>query len=185
MDLRKTARERDLGWLAIFLGAAFGAAGVGGALTAGSVGTWYRTIRRPAWNPPDWLFGPVWTLLYLMMGVSAWLVRRGMRESPARLGTGPAELSTDPAKLDAGRAALVAWTAQLALNVGWSAVFFGRRDIAGGLGTIAVLWAAIATTVGLTGRVSRRAALLLLPYLAWTSFAALLNYRIWQLNQPR
>jgi benzodiazapine receptor len=160
---------RDAVSLVGFLAATYGGAALGTGLTAGSVNTWYRTLRRPHWTPPDRLFGPVWMVLYTLMGVSAWLVRRS--------GKG------DPGRAEAAKRALVVWGVQLVLNVAWSAVFFGGRRIGGGLVVIGLLWTAIATCLGLTARVSRPAAGLLLPYLAWTSFAAALNARIWQLNR--
>ncbi len=162
-------RDRSLGWLLAFLAASFGAATLGGLSTARSVGGWYRTIRKPSWNPPDWVFGPVWTVLYAGMAVSAWLVRREARRDPRLAG--------------AASLALGAWVHQLILNVAWSYVFFGRRQIGGGVAVIAALWQAIAETAILSIRVSRPAGLLLLPYLAWTTFAGALNYRVWRLNR--
>ncbi|MHB1134368.1 MAG: TspO/MBR family protein [Chloroflexota bacterium] len=157
------------GWLMGFLALTTGAASVGGLSTGSSVGTWYQLLRKPTWKPPDWLFGPVWTFLYAAMAVSAWLVRREMESSESRRRQ--------------GRLALFAWGGQLLLNVAWSLVFFGRRSVAGGLAVIAPLWAAIAATALLAARVSGAAGALLLPYLGWTSFAAALNLRIWQLNR--
>jgi len=160
---------KKAGWLLGFLGLTAGAAALGGAFTAPAVNTWYRTLRKPTWNPPNWLFGPVWTLLYAMMAVSAWLVYREMPTA----GPGRGE----------GRLALAAWMAQLALNISWSAAFFGRRRIGAAVAIISALWSAILTTVLLSARVAKPAALLLLPYLAWTTFAGFLNYRVWQMNR--
>jgi len=171
MAIRAIAREQSLGWLLGFLAASFGAAALGGLLTARSIDSWYRTLRRPAWTPPDWVFGPVWTALYAQIAVAAWLVRRAMRREPAQTG--------------AGAAALVAWGVQIFLNVAWSAVFFGGRSVAGGLGVIAALWTAIAATAALAARVTGPAGALLLPYLAWTTFASAINFRLWQLNRRR
>lgn len=155
--------------LLAFLGASFGAAALGSAATFGSLATWYRALRKPAWTPPDRVFGPVWATLYTLIGLSAWLVRRHAQSEPERSRmAGPA---------------LGAWLAQLALNIAWPAVFFGRRRIGGGLAVILALWASIAACAGLSARVSRPAGALLLPYLAWTAFAAALNARIWQLNR--
>ena len=105
-----------------FLAASFGAAGLGGFFTAESVRTWYKTIRKPSWNPPSWLFGPVWTVLYAMMAISAWLVQREARGNPALARS--------------GALALGAWVHQLVLNVTWSWVFFGRRQIGPGFGVL-------------------------------------------------
>jgi tryptophan-rich sensory protein len=165
-------RRRDLDWLAGFLVVSFGAAGLGAVWTISSVNGWYRTLRKPRVNPPDRVFGPVWTALYAQMAAAAWLVRRAMSRRPERAGT-----------RDWGRAALVAWGVQLALNVAWSGCFFRLRSIVGGLAVIAALWAAIATTAALAWRTSRGAALLLVPYLLWVSFAAYLNFRLLQLNR--
>ena len=159
----------DLGWLLGLLGASFVAALLGSTFTAGSVDTWYRTLRRPSWTPPGAVFGPVWTVLYALIGTSAWLVRREARKHPERA--------------SAAKVAFGAWLVQLVLNVAWSAVFFGRRRIGGGLAVILALWAAIAACALLSARVSRLAGALLLPYLGWTTFATLLNRRIWQLNR--
>ncbi len=169
MDPRTASRARDLPWLVGFLAASFGAAALGGWFTSRSLGAWYASLRKPCWTPPGRVFGPVWTVLYVQMAVAAWLVRRGVSRRPAMAG--------------AGRAALAAWAIQLLLNVSWSAVFFGRRRLLDGVWVIAALWSAIALTVALASRVSRAAGLLLVPYLAWTSFAAALNLRIWQLNK--
>ena len=167
----RLARQRNLDWLVGLLAATFGAAGTGAVLTNQSVDSWYRTLRKPRLNPPDWVFGPVWTVLYVHMAVAAWLVRRGMSRHPERAGM--------------GNAALAAWGAQLALNVAWSGVFFAARRIGGGVAVIAALWAAIAATMALATRVTRLAGVLLLPYLAWVSFASYLNVRVWQLNRDR
>jgi translocator protein len=164
--------RQDVGWLLGFLGATFGAAGVGAALTNTSVDTWYRRLRKPRLNPPDWVFGPVWTLLYLMMAIAAWLVRRRAAERPEQ-------------RARDGTAALAAWAVQLALNVAWSGVFFGARRPDGGLVVIAALWAAIAATTALFARITRPAAALLVPYLIWVTFASYLNTRLWQLNRSR
>lgn len=154
---------RQFIWLVGFILLCFAAAGIGGAFTSSSVDGWYRTIQKPDWNPPNWVFGPVWTALYLMMAVAAWLV---WRSAPWARTWG----------------ALSLFAVQLALNVIWSGVFFGLRSPGLAFGTIVALWLAIAATiVGFWGR-SSAAAALMLPYLAWTTFAAALNFAIWRLN---
>jgi|SRR5579864_732835 len=169
--LTKHMRVRQPLWLVGFLAASYGAAGLGSAFTFRALNSgWYRRLRRPRWTPPDRLFGPVWTILYTQMAISAWLVRRGATNG-------------DPKHAQAARAALVAWFAQLALNVAWSAAFFGARSPAKGMLVISMLWLAIIATVGLSARVQKVAGVLLLPYLAWTSFAAALNLSIWQRNR--
>lgn len=143
----------------------FLAAAIGGVATAGAIPTWYRTLEKPAWNPPDWIFGPVWTVLYIMMGIASWQVWR--------LGTEKKDV----------RDALGLYGAQLVLNTAWSLLFFGMRRIGLALGEIVALWALIAATVTKFYRLKKSAGLLLVPYLLWVSFAAILNARIWQLNQ--
>uniref|UniRef100_A0A831TI58 Tryptophan-rich sensory protein n=1 Tax=Thermorudis peleae TaxID=1382356 RepID=A0A831TI58_9BACT len=171
MQARPRSRLRQLRSLLPFVAASYGAAALGGLFTARSLGPWYRGLRKPRWTPPDQLFGPVWTMLYGMMAVSAWLVRSRAHASPGHDRV--------------GQAALLSWWLQLVLNVLWSAVFFGRRSLSGGLAVIAPLWGMIASTAVLAARARPLAGLLLLPYLAWTGFAAALNYRIWQLNRRR
>jgi tryptophan-rich sensory protein len=179
--MARLARQYDLGWLGGFLAASAGAAALGGLFTARSVDSWYRTLRKPAWTPPDWVFGPVWTALYTLIGLAAWLVRRGATHP--RRGQEPAGAGDAAQTADVVRPALATWGVQLGLNVLWSAVFFGARRTGGGLWVIGALWAAIAACAALSARVTRLAGLVLLPYLAWTTFAAALNARIWQLNR--
>lgn len=125
---------------------------------------WFAALAKPAWQPPNWLFGPVWTTLYLMIGVAGGLVwLRG--PSPAV------------------RAALIAWWVQLALNALWTPVFFGAQALGAALGVIGVLWLAIVWAIARCWPVSRVAALLLFPYLAWVSFASALNATLWWLNR--
>jgi len=158
--------RRDALGLAGFVALCLAVAAVGGAVTATSVGSWYPTLAKPAFNPPDWLFAPVWTTLYLMIAFAGWRVWR------LRGWTGPRGL--DPA--------LLAWALQLALNLCWSFVFFGARMIGAALVEIAVLFVAIVATGWLFWRVDRLGAWLLLPYAAWVGFAAVLNAALWRLN---
>ncbi len=159
----KPSRLSQLLWLFGFVGISFGAAGLGRAVTATTVGNWYQTLVKPSWTPPDWLFGPVWTTLYFMIAVAAWLIwRRG--------------------GLSGSRAPLSLFALQLVLNVAWSAIFFGFRSPGLAFVEILVLWFAIAaTTISFLGR-STVAALLFMPYLTWTTFALLLNLGIWSMN---
>ncbi len=150
--------------LLISLAICFAAEGLGGLFTAQSVGAWYLTLQKPAFTPPGWIFGPVWTLLYLMMGIALYLIWK-------RAGSG-AEV----------RGAVTLFAFQLLLNVAWSAVFFGRQSPLGGLLIIVALWLTLALTIWRFRQISPLAAGLLLPYLAWTSFAAVLNFAIWRLN---
>lgn len=148
-----------LAWLAI----CFGASALGALATNRSVNGWYQTLAKPSWNPPDWLFGPVWSLLFFMMAVSAWLI---WRREPLKLSRGP----------------LALFILQLTLNVGWSIVFFAMKQPGWAAVEIATLWLAIAATALAFWPRSRAAALLLAPYLAWVSFAAVLNSTLWRLN---
>jgi tryptophan-rich sensory protein len=148
--------------------ALFAPSGVGlvsAVVTAPATRGWYRTLRRPSWRPPDAAFGPVWTTLYLLMGVAAVLVRRSR---------------ADPQSVELAHRVNAL---QLALNGAWSLVFFGRRDPQAGLVVIVALWAAIAATIAAFARVDRRAAALLLPYLGWVTFATVLNAWIWRANR--
>jgi translocator protein len=148
-----------VGWVAL----CFGAAAVGSVFTARSVGTWYVELAKPSWTPPSWVFGPAWTLLYLMMAVSAWIVWR----------SGPPSAVAGPLGL---------FLSQLAVNVAWSVLFFGLRSPLLGLIDIGVLWLLIVATMIAFFRVSAVAGGLLVPYLAWVSFASALNFAIWRLN---
>jgi benzodiazapine receptor len=132
--------------------------------TAPAIGGWYRTLEKPPWNPPDWIFGPVWTALYALMGIALLQVWRLDRNRPEV------------------RLALALFGVQLLLNLGWSWVFFERRRTDLALLEILALLLAIGATVASFGRLRRGAALLLLPYLAWTAFATLLNADIVRRN---
>ena len=149
---------RSFASLLLFILAAFAAAAFGALFPPGD---WYVDLVKPAWTPPDWLFGPVWTVLYLLIGVSGWLLWRARSES---------------------KAALVFWGVQLALNALWSWIFFGLRAPGAALVEILVLLLAIAATVAAAFRSRPLAAWLLVPYLSWVAFAAALNAAIWYLN---
>jgi translocator protein len=151
--------------LFICLGAVLAASAIGSFATVRAIPTWYKGLTKPSFNPPEWLFGPAWTVLYLMMAVAAWLVwKRGLGVPGVKL-------------------ALVIFLAQLMLNVLWSILFFGLRSPLAGLVDIVLLWFAILGTIVLFFRVSTVAGILLLPYIAWVSFAAILNAAILLLNR--
>lgn len=135
---------------------------IGGVATAGSVATWYPTLVKPSFNPPDWIFGPVWTVLYIMMALAAWRIWCTDHPDRAR--------------------ALAAYGIQLMLNLAWSLIFFGmqRPDLA--LVEIVLLVAMVAVTARWFWTIDRLAGLLLIPYLLWISFATVLNAAIWRLN---
>lgn len=132
-------------------------AALGGVATSRGVGDWYDSLERAPWNPPSWVFGPAWTVLYLLMAVAAWLVaREGLGDS-------------------AGQVALTLYAIQLALNLIWSVVFFGLRRPGLGLVVIVALFTAVAATAIAFNAVSQTAAWMLVPYLLWVAFAASLN----------
>lgn len=124
---------------------------------------WYARLEKPSWNPPNWVFGPVWTLLYISMAVAAWLVWR-------------------QAGLCAAALPLAMFAVQLALNGAWTWLFFGLHNPALAFADIVLLWAAILVTALLFWPVRPLAGALLLPYLAWVSFAASLNFALWRMN---
>ena len=124
---------------------------------------WYRQLSRPDWAPPTWLFGPVWTVLYVMIAVAGWRISSALPDAAAI-------------------AALAAWIVQIALNAGWTPLFFGLKRPDLGFYVIAALWVAIAATVVLAWPVDTLAAWLMLPYLVWVSFASALNFSIWRRN---
>lgn len=146
------------------IGICFLAAAIGAAYTTGAINTWYITLNKPFFNPPNWIFGPVWTLLYLMMGISLyifWNTKTNAKEK--RLG-------------------LSLFFVQLALNVLWSILFFGLKSPIAALIGIIFLWLAIYLTIKKFLRASKLAGWLLVPYLAWVSFATILNLSIALLN---
>lgn len=128
-----------------------------------STGDWYAALHKPSWNPPPWVFGPAWTFLYITMAVAAWLV---WREGGWK----------------AQRRALGLFIVQWFLNALWTPLFFGAHLPGVAFGEIVLLWLAIAATLVAFWRVKKAAGLLLVPYLAWVSFAAALNFTIWRLN---
>jgi benzodiazapine receptor len=149
--------------LLLALTACFAVSALGGAITAGPVKSWYPDLAKPALTPPDLAFPIVWTLLYVMMALAAWLVWR-------RSGWRRAQL------------AFTLFGLQLILNLAWSGLFFGLQRPGAALAEIGLLWLAIAATIAVFRGHDGRAALLLLPYLLWVSFAVYLNAGIWWLN---
>lgn len=137
---------------------------IGSVFTVSSIPTWYATLNRPPLSPPNWLFGPVWTTLYALMGIAAFLVwKKGLDRKDVKL-------------------ALGIFLGQLVLNSLWSIIFFGLQNPGAALVEIIFLWLAIVATIMAFAKISKSAAWLLLPYLLWVSFAAYLNYSIWTLN---
>lgn len=150
--------------LAVWVVITFSAAGIGSVFTRKTVENWYVGISKPEWTPPNWVFGPVWTTLYLMMAFAAWLVWRNRRLSDVRT-------------------TLSIFALQLMLNAFWSVAFFGLKNIGLALIDIVFLWLAIGATITLFLKVNRLAGWLLIPYLLWVTFAGILNLKIWTMNR--
>ena len=138
--------------------------GTAGYFTSTGTGSWYQTIKTPSWNPPNWVFGPVWTFLYILMGISLYLVWK--KDLPA----------------EEKRMAYTFFALQLLFNFCWSFIFFNQHRIGLAFLDIVVLWVCLLVTIFLFARVSNVAAWLLVPYISWVSFAAILNFTIWKLN---
>jgi tryptophan-rich sensory protein len=137
--------------------------GGGGAITATSVDTWYQALEKPPFNPPDWLFAPVWTALYILMGIAAWRIWR-LRS------------------FEGTRMAFAVFGAQLCLNLAWSFLFFGLQRIDLALLEIIILLIAIITNTIVFWRIERLAGLLFVPYAVWVTYATILNASLWLLN---
>jgi tryptophan-rich sensory protein len=156
---------RDILKLVVSIVTCLGAGAIGSIFTRSAIPTWYATLEKPSFNPPNWLFAPVWTFLYILMGVAAFLVwRKGLENRQVRI-------------------ALIVFLIQLVLNALWSVVFFGLESPLYGLIVISILWIAILVTVIKFFRISRVASVLMWPYLLWVTFAAVLNSSIWLLNR--
>jgi translocator protein len=156
-------RLRQAVFLAGFLVLCLAAGGLGALLTAPAIPSWYASIARPSWTPPNRVFGPVWTALYVMMAFAGWLVWRS-KDVPRR------------------RPALVVWVVQLALNALWSPLFFGLHAVGPALVDIYLLWLFIGRFIITAWVLSRPAAILFMPYWAWVTFASALNLAIWIMN---
>jgi benzodiazapine receptor len=156
-------RPRGILALLAFLAATYLVAAVSSVFTVGSIPTWYAALAKPGFNPPNQLFGPVWTLLYTLMAIAAWLIwkRPG---SPLR------------------RAGLVWFGSQLTVNFFWSFIFFRFHQIGLAFAEILLLWLAILVTMAIFFRLSKTAGWMFAPYLAWVTFASVLNFEIWRLN---
>lgn len=137
---------------------------IGSIFTSPAIPTWYATLIKPSFQPPSWLFAPVWTILFILMGVAVFLVwRKGLEQRQVKIAIG-------------------VFIVQLILNTLWSIIFFGQQNPAGAFLEIIFLWIAIIATIFIFAKISRAAAWLLIPYILWVSFAGFLNYTIWQLN---
>ncbi len=137
---------------------------IGSVFTTRSIATWYMLLIKPSFSPPNWVFGPVWTMLYALMGVSGYRIYRiGMRKKPVR-------------------DAIVFFGVQLLLNAIWSPVFFGAHNIPFAFAIIIAMWVSIIVTILRFNKLDDISALLLMPYLGWVSFATVLNFSLWMLN---
>lgn len=161
-DQKRKAKKLDLKVLLAWVILCELAGVVGSIVTVSAIPTWYVTLVKPMFSPPNWVFGPVWTTLYFLMGIAAYRI--------GRIGTN--RIKTD----------LVVFIVQLVLNVAWSFIFFGMHAIPAAFVEIAVLWVSIVLLVIRFERHDKVSAYLLLPYLLWVSFAMVLNYNLWLLN---
>ena len=158
------ARLKDISKLVISIAVCEGAGLVGGLFTASAISTWYATLQKPSFTPPNWLFAPAWITLYSLMAIAAFIVwRKGLGNQRVA-------------------AALSYFLAQLVLNTLWSFAFFGLKSPVAGVAVIVGLWVAILITIVKFSRVSKVAGILMLPYILWVSFAVALNISIWILN---
>ena len=157
------ASSRDVAGLIVFLVICLGISALGGLITATSVGSWYQALERPPFNPPDWVFAPVWSILYIMMAVAAWRVWR-------------------TAGFESRGKALAVFAVQLGLNLLWSFLFFGLQRIDLALIEILILLAVIIVNTVLFWRIDRLAGMLFVPYVLWVGFATMLNASLWWLN---
>jgi len=156
---------RDILKLVVSIVVCLAAGAIGSVFTRSAIPTWYATLEKPFFTPPNWLFAPAWTLLYILMGIAAFLVwRKGLENRQVRT-------------------ALIVFLVQLILNALWSVVFFGLESPLYGLIVISILWIAILVTIIKFFRISRVASVLMWPYLLWVTFAAVLNSSIWLLNR--
>jgi translocator protein len=143
----------------------FTAAGLGTLFTISAIPTWYATLNKPSFSPPNYLFGPVWTILYLLMGISLYLVwKKGFKNKKIK-------------------DAIYLFGIQLFLNAIWSPVFFGVHSLLLALVIIVAMWFYIIKTIKAFAKIDKTASYLLYPYLAWVSFASILNFSVWFLNK--
>ena len=156
-------RVADGAGLVLAIAICLGIGALAAAVTAAGVDDWYPALAKPSFTPPEAIFGPVWTVLYVLMGVAVWRVWRAVAWERAR-------------------GAITTFALQLVFNLGWSIAFFGLRSIAIALAVIVALDLLVVATALLFRRIDRWAALLLVPYLAWIAFATVLNLAIWRLN---
>lgn len=136
----------------------------GGFATASSLSDWYLTLNKPIFNPPNWIFGPVWTVLYILMGIALGMIWQQQPSSERNM-------------------AMVMFVIQLVLNLGWSFIFFYFKNLLGAFIEIVILWFFIAVCIGLFYKLKPGAGYLLIPYILWVTFASILNFSIYWLNK--
>lgn len=162
--IKEKMKTKDFLTGLFFVLGAIGVGSIGTIFTASAIPSWYVQLVKPAFNPPNYLFGPVWTVLFATLGIAAFLVWRKGWENPKV------------------KSALVVFAIQFILNVAWSFLFFGLQNPFLGLVEIGLLWVFIALTIWKFYQISKPAGLLLLPYILWVTFATVLNFYIWKLN---
>ena len=155
---------KDITKLLISVVISLSAGFIGSIFTNPNIETWYATIKKPSIAPPDWVFAPVWTILFLLMGIAAYLVWRQGWSNPQV------------------RTAVVIFLIHLIVNILWSAVFFGLRAPMAAFFVIIALWLLILVIIILFANITVTAGILLIPYLLWVSFASVLNFMLWRLN---
>ena len=138
--------------------------GISGFFTSASINTWYVTLNKPWFNPPNWIFGPVWTLLYLMMGIAFYMIWKSEAVNAVK------------------QTAVILFAAQLLVNFLWSLIFFYLKQPGWAMLDIILMWILIVATIFSFGKISSTAAWLMLPYICWVSFAMILNFYLWKLN---
>jgi translocator protein len=155
---------REIPKLAASIILVFIAAGIGSVTTTSEITNWYAYLPKPTWTPPNWVFGPVWTTLYILMGIALFLVwREGLDRRDVKF-------------------ALLIFAVQLVLNILWSVVFFGLHSLLGGFIVIILLWIAILANIIAFYMISKPAGLILIPYIVWVSIASYLNYSVYLLS---
>lgn len=151
--------------LVLSIGLPLAAGAIAGMFTTSEINGWFQTIEKPSWQPPNWVFGPVWTALYILMGLSFYLIW------------------TTKAPPVQKRMAITLWLIQLVFNFFWSYIFFKQKQIDWALAEILILWFFILLTIIYFGRINKLAAWLMVPYISWVTFASLLTFAIYELNQ--
>lgn len=164
MKKTKTSTKKRIFFpLLFFILICLSAGYIGSTFTLPSIPTWYAALKKPLLNPPNWIFGPVWTTLYILMAIAAWQIYNLNKKNQVKT-------------------ALVCFFIQLALNVLWSLIFFGKHLLFWAFVEIILLWLAILITIIKFYKLKKSAGLLLLPYIIWVSFASYLTFSVWTLN---